>query len=190
MPVPERAVFRHVQAEVPVGALSRHTAAGGALEVALLQQVWLVHVLDRLGVLADRGGEGLQTDRTSAELVGDRAQQAAVALVESGVVHLERGERFARDREGDIAVVSYLRVIPYPFEPAIRDPWCSAGAKGDLTRGRGVDLDLQDARRSAHHLFERLRLEEIEVVNRSESIAERRGEPTDSGRRPDERETR
>jgi len=93
----------------------------------------------------------------------------------AGVVPREHGARFTRDRKGDVAIVAHLRVVANSFEPAIRDPWRSSRAEGDLVRGRRVDLDLEDARRSAHDLFERVGLEEIQVIDRTESIAERRG---------------
>jgi hypothetical protein len=42
-----------------VGALRRVPFARGAREIVLLQQVWLVHFLDRAGFLADRHGQAL-----------------------------------------------------------------------------------------------------------------------------------
>ena len=68
----------------------------------------------------------------------------------------------------------HLGVIADAFEPAVRDTGCSPGTKRDLARGRGIDLDLQDSRGSPHHLLERLGLEEIEVIDRTEAIAEGR----------------
>ena len=42
----------------------------------------------------------LQADRSAAELVDDRAQQAAIDLVEAVGVDLEHRQRRARDRRG------------------------------------------------------------------------------------------
>src|SRR5687767_5671581 len=120
-----------------IGALRGHPAPRCALEVTLLEQVRLVDVLDRLRVLADRGSKCFEADRTTVELVRYRPEEAAVAVIEAGVVHLERRERLARDREGDVSVVAHLRVIADPFQPAVRDPRCAPGTKGDLARGCG-----------------------------------------------------
>src|SRR5204862_7483270 len=61
---------------------------------------------------------------------------------------------------------------------------------GDLTRRRRFDLHLQDAGGPVHDLLQRLRLEEVEVVDRAEAIAERRGEAADARRRAHQREAR
>src|SRR5438034_771046 len=63
-------------------------------------------------------------------------------------------------------------------------------AKGDLTRGRRFDRDFEDAGGPVHDLLQRLRLEEVEVVDRAEAIAERRGETADARRRAHKREAR
>src|SRR5437868_4817798 len=104
-----------------IGTVGRHAAAWRPLEVALLQQVWLVYVLDRLGVLAHGGGERLESDRSAAELVGDRAEETSIAVVETRVINLEGRERLARDRQRDVAVVPHLGVVADPLEPAVRD---------------------------------------------------------------------
>jgi len=119
-----------------------------------LEKERLVDVLDRFGLLAHRRGERLQADGAPAELLGDRAEQATVFLVEAFVVDLERGERFARDGQGDHAVVSDLRVIADPLQPTIGDPRSSARAPCDLVRGRRVGLHLHDPRGAPHDPFE------------------------------------
>ncbi len=73
------------------------STAGRALDQAALEQVGLVHVLDRVLLLADRDGERRQPDRAPAELLADRAQDLAVETVESLVVDAEQVERLDRD---------------------------------------------------------------------------------------------
>ena len=64
----------------------------------MLEQVGLVDVLDRVGLLADRGGERVHAHRAAAELLDDREEQPAVDLVEAVGVDLEQREGVARDR--------------------------------------------------------------------------------------------
>src|SRR5439155_26698287 len=149
----------------------------GALEIPLLQEIRLVHALDRLRGLTDRRSERLEAHGPAAELVGDRTKEAAVAVVETRVVDLERGKGFTRDGEGHLAVVADLGVIADAFQPAIGDPRRASCPHCDLVRGRGLDLDLQDARGPADDLLERLRLEEVEVVDGAEAVPERGRQP-------------
>src|SRR5262245_66615293 len=68
-------------AEVRVGERGRRPSLGGARQESFLDQERLVHVLDRVPLLADGGGERLDADRTAGELVDDRQQEGAVHLV-------------------------------------------------------------------------------------------------------------
>ena len=144
------------------------------LEVALLHQVRLVHILDRLRVLAERRRQRFETDRAAGELIDDRSEKRAVHGVEPLVVDLERGERLARDGERHPTVVPHLREVADPLEPAVGDSRRAARAPRDLVRGGRFDLDLEDARGPPHDLLERHRLEQIELVRRTESVAKRR----------------
>src|SRR5437867_10558667 len=76
-------VPRSAPAEVLVGAAGRDPAAGRAVDEADLQQVRLIDVLDRVGLLADGRREGADADRPSPELVDDGEEQLAVHLVEA-----------------------------------------------------------------------------------------------------------
>ena len=70
---------------------------------ALLQQVGLVDVLDRVVLLADRDRERREADRAAGELLADRAQDLAVEAVEPALVDLEQLERRVRGLRGDDA---------------------------------------------------------------------------------------
>ena len=61
-----------------------------------LQQERLVHVLDGLGLLADRDRERAEADRPPAERAAQRVEDGAVDLVEAELVDLEQRERVAR----------------------------------------------------------------------------------------------
>src|SRR6185436_570823 len=68
--LPRQALGRQ-PAQVLVGAPGDRAAARRAVEEADLQQVGLVHVLEGVRLLADRGGQRVHPHRTAAELVDD-----------------------------------------------------------------------------------------------------------------------
>src|SRR5437773_8090522 len=114
-----------------VGVFGGDAAARRPLEIALLHQVRLVDVLDRLGVLAQRRRERFEPDRTAGELVHDRREEHAVDGVETLVIDLERGERLARYGERDASIVPDLGEVAHALEPAVRDARRAAGAARD-----------------------------------------------------------
>src|SRR5262249_1377842 len=62
------------RADVLAAELGDDPPARRALEEAELEQVRLVDILDRLGLLAERDRERREPDRAAAELLHDRAQ--------------------------------------------------------------------------------------------------------------------
>src|SRR6185503_15180904 len=76
------------------------------------------------------------------------------------------------------------------LEPAVRDARRAPRTSRDLVRRSGFDLDAEDARGSPHDLLERFGLEQVELVRRAETVAQRRREPADARRGADERESR
>jgi hypothetical protein len=76
-----------------VGGGRRHTSARRALQVALLDQVGLQHVLDGVAGFADRGGQIVHADRAAVELVQHGFQQLAVHQVEADAIHVEHLQR-------------------------------------------------------------------------------------------------
>src|SRR3954462_811754 len=82
-------VRRRLEAEVREGAQRRAAAARGALDQALLEEVWLVDVLDRVGLLPPRHGKRRQPDRATAELLADGGEDVAVQAVQARLVDLQ-----------------------------------------------------------------------------------------------------
>ena len=81
---------------------ARHnTPSRSTRNEAKLQQVWLVHILNRLRVFTRAGGQRIQPDRAAIELLDDRQQQVAVGLIEADMVDLQRIQ----------GRLSYFRVI-------------------------------------------------------------------------------
>ena len=79
-----------------------------ALDEPELEQVRLVDVLDRLGLLAQRDRERREPDRAASEALDDRAQERAVEPLEPGLVDLEQLERLVGDGSRDRACVPNL----------------------------------------------------------------------------------
>ena len=120
-------------------------AARRAVEEADLQQVGLVDVLDRVGLLADRGRQRVHAHRAAAELLDDREQQLAVDLVEAVGVDLEQRQRVVGHRRGDGAVGAHLGEVAHAAQQAVRDARRAAAAAGDLAGAVVVDRDAEDA---------------------------------------------
>ena len=60
---------------------SSHPTTRGALDEPKLNQVRLVHVLERVAVLTQRGSQGIQTHWTSGKAMNDGLEHFDVALV-------------------------------------------------------------------------------------------------------------
>src|SRR6266550_2970826 len=117
-----------------VGAAERgdRAAAGRPLDEAELQEVRLVHVLDRVRLLAERRREGAEPDRATAVLLRDRPQELAVEPLEPNLVDLEQFQRLPRDGGRDGALMPHLRDVPDAAEDPVAHARRPAGAAGDL----------------------------------------------------------
>ena len=80
------------EAEVAVGRCRRDAPARGALQKSMLHEEGLVHLLDRVRVLADRRSYGVQPDWTAIKFLDDRLEDARVHVVEPELVDVEHGE--------------------------------------------------------------------------------------------------
>ena len=116
-----------------------HPPARGPLEEPELQEVRLVDILDRVGLLAERDRERREPDGTAAELRRDRVEQLPVDPLEALLVDLEELECLLRDLGRDRALVPHLGDVAHAAEDPIRDPGRPAGAGGDLA-GAGAAL--------------------------------------------------
>ena len=164
---------------------------GRALQEAELEQIGLVDVLDRLGLLAERDGERREPDRAAAELHRrPRASSVAVEPLEPGLVDLEQLERLVGDRDRDHARVAHLGDVADAAQDAVRDPRRAARAPGDLVGGVGLDLDAEDPRAAPDDRAELLGRVVVEPEREPEAVAQRRRQQAGARGRADERERR
>src|SRR4051812_8929406 len=189
---PERVLNqrRRRQTEVRPRRRSRHAAPRGALEEPALEQVGLVDILDRVGLLAHRHRERRQPDGTAAELLADRRQDLAVEAVQAELVDVEHGQRRVRGARGDDAAVAHLGVVAHAPQEPVGDTRRRAGAGRDRARAGGLDLDAQDRRAAPDDDRELLDRVGLEAGLDAEAVAQRRGQQPRARRRADQRERR
>src|SRR5207302_3053383 len=119
-------------ADVRATKLRDRAPSRRALDEAQLQEIRLVHVLDRLLLLAERRGERREPDGAAFELDRNRAQELARLAIESLLVDLEQVQRLARDLVRDRALVPHLRDVAHAAEDAVRNARGAARAARDL----------------------------------------------------------
>src|SRR3954468_19566535 len=107
-------------------------AARRALKETELQQERLVHVLDRVLLLAERDGQRREAHRPAAQLEEDRGEKLPGDSLETAVVPLEQLERLPCHLVRDHAVVLHLGHVSHPPEDAVRDPRRTARTPCDL----------------------------------------------------------
>src|SRR5438046_2116826 len=129
------AVVRGGGPDVLAAELRHDPAARRPLQEAELEQIRLVDVLDRVGLLAERDRKGGEPDRAAVESLHHRAQESAVDPLEPALVDLHQVERLARDRRRNGALVPDLGDVPNTAQDPVRDPRRSARAAGDLVGG-------------------------------------------------------
>ena len=152
------------------GGVGRDPPSRGALEEALLEQIGLVDVLDRVRLLSHRDRQRAEADRAAAELGADRAQDLAVQPVEPGRVHLEHVEGVGGHARVYMACPAHLGEVADPLQQAVRHPGRAARARGDRPGARLVDLHLEDARRAKHDPGELGRLVQLQPVGDAEAV--------------------
>ena len=178
--------------EVRAPELGDDPPARRALEEAELEQVRLVDVLDRVGLLAERDRERREADRARRRsLLDDRAQQLAVGPLEPALVDLEQLERLARDVGGDRAGVPHLaRRRGRGGGCGSRSAACRAsGARSRRRPSSSIATPRMRAERRTIRA-ELRRLVELEPEGHAEAVAQRRRQQAGARRRADERERR
>ena len=89
---------RLFQSELAIRVWGGDATLRSPFDVALHDQVRLVHFFERPSFFANRDCERIQTDGTATELVNQRFNDALVPLVEAVAVDLEIGRASCRER--------------------------------------------------------------------------------------------
>src|SRR5690606_28306203 len=116
--------------QVGAGGVGGGAAAWGALQEPELQQVGFVHVLDRVGVLAEGGGAGVEPERPACELPDDAAQRPPAGLAGAKGADRALRQRLGGGGERDAAAATELGLAPHALQqlvvaarPAPLPPW-------------------------------------------------------------------
>jgi hypothetical protein len=156
-----------------IGALRGDAAARRAGNEPLLQEVGLVDIANRVGLLADRGSQRIDSDRTAVELVDYRGEDRAVHLVEATRIDLEQFQRaqghFARHYRRLID----LGEIPHPPQQTICNPWRAARARGQFDGTFIIDTDPEQMRRTLNDLCQVGARIKVQVIVLAETVAQR-----------------
>ena len=135
--------FRGFEADFSVGFGHGDAALGGAFDVALHDQIRLVHFLDRSGFLANGDGEAVHTDGTAVEKSDDRFEDPLVHFVETIGVNVEHGESIGGGLGGDFSAGADEGVVAHPAQEVVGDAGRAARPPRDLTGaviGQGLDV--------------------------------------------------
>src|SRR5262245_40812662 len=147
-----------------------------AHDEADLQEIGLHYLRERLGLVVDRGRDGLDADGAPAVVLDDGGQESPVEPIETSAVHAFLVERVMSYGGRDDPVAGYLGVVADPTQQTIHDPWRAAGAPGDLARSARLDLGAEDLGGAEHDAGQLGFRVEVEVVEDPEALAERRRE--------------
>src|SRR5215471_6751506 len=85
------------QAEMNIGLRRQHPPARRALHEALLDEIGLDDLLDRVARLAERGGDGLDPDGAAGIALGNERKIPPVEGIESALVHFQSRKRSIRN---------------------------------------------------------------------------------------------
>src|SRR5207302_7509288 len=96
-----------------------NTASRSTRDKAKLQQVWLIHILNCLRVLARARGQSVQSDWAAIELLDNRQQQVAIGLIETDMIDLQRIQCRLSNASRNHAIGSHLCIVTYTLEQAV-----------------------------------------------------------------------
>src|SRR5919106_225146 len=161
---------------MPVRKVGGHSASWGSLEEAELEEERLVDLLQGSRVLADGGGEGRESNRSSPESLHQSRQDGEVDAVEPLLVHLEQGQGIGRGFLCHSPVTSNLGVVADPTEEPVGDTRGPPGPPSDLPRSTLVHLHLQDARGTPNHQSQLVVIVVVETWREPEALTERQGD--------------
>ena len=131
-----------------VGQVGDFAAARGALDESLLDEERLIDLFHSAGVLADGGGDGVDTHGSALELVDDGQQNLAVDEVEAVTVYVQGFEGKARDFQVDAPASLDLRKVADAAQQRVGDTWRAAAAACNLGGSFHIDGLLEDAGRA------------------------------------------
>ena len=154
----------------------QHPPPRGACDQALLQQVRLDHLLQRVARFSQGGGDGLDPHRPAVIILCNQRQIAPVRPIQTQGIHPKARQRAVGDLLGQPSVTFNNRKINHPAQKPPRDPGCPTGAFGDFSGSLRISLDFRKPRATGHDLVKLLNRIEIQPRRDAKTIAQRCGQ--------------
>ena len=111
-----------------------HPSTGCSVQESGLQKIRFIHVFQCSGILSNRSRKCFQSYRTTLKIQNQRLQNTAIRFIKAILVYLQKIQRKTGNLIGNHTIVFNLGKISYPFQKAVRKPWCSSGALGNFSR--------------------------------------------------------
>jgi len=172
---------------VQVGRPRRHAGHGRCAQKSLLDEEWLGHVFQRATLLAERGRQAVDADRSAVETLDDRRQQFAIQGVKTQAVHLEQIQRGVRHGLVNAAVGPDLRIVAHAPQQTVGDARRAARALRDAARAAVIDRNPENAGRTlddALKIRDLVKLEPVCTMPKRSRSGEGEGAPRGSSPPP------
>ena len=117
-----------VATQMLVGQFCDFASSRGALEETLLDEERLIYLLHCTSLFAHRCGDGVDTHRSTLELVDDGGENLVVDFVKTILVDIECFERYLSDLGVNTAVTLHLCEIANTTKECIRNTRCTTTA--------------------------------------------------------------
>ena len=154
---------------------SRARPLGAPHDVSDLQQEGLDDLGQRLGLVVDRGGDGLEADGPAAVLLDDRGEEPAVQAVEPAASTPSRSSASRARPRRDRPVAPHLTVVAHAPEQPVGDARRAPGAARDGLGAAG-SMGASGSTPSARRWSQLLDRVEVQVVEDAEALAQRRAD--------------
>ena len=174
-----------------VGPLGADAALRRTHQQALLHEVRLVDVFQRVGVLRQGGRQRGQPHGAAAELHGQKLEDAVVHHVQAQRVDFEEAERLGGHVLVDDAVPAHLRPIAHALEQAVRQTRGAAayGARFPASPSSSIATSRMEAG-TAYDGGQLVGRVVLQAEHDAETVAQGTGQQTGARRGADEGEAR
>ena len=94
-------------------------SARGTFDESFLDEVRLIDILDGTGIFAHGGSDGVESDRSAAELIDDGGEEFVIYLIETESVDIQRLEGVLGDVEIDSTVAFNLGEVAHASQEGV-----------------------------------------------------------------------
>ena len=126
-----------------ISALCGNATARSAPQKPFLDEEGFVEIFQGAAILADGGGDRLNTCRATAVLLDECGEDFSVDFIKAEFVHLEKLESTLSGFAVDETVATNLRKVAYSTQEAVGDAGRTTTAARYLVRTATVDLDFE-----------------------------------------------